>query len=744
MLARRDQTAGSHSKPIDVEVEPWTEHNFGGNSTASSEVERYLRALYRRRWAAISVLVVVVLSTLLYIVFATPEYEGRAKLVINPAEPNVVAFKDVLDENTSKLDYYQTQLEILRSRTLARRTLERLQLWKDPEFNPKPTKLARAIGAFSRLVRPSSREQAVDSEARETARQSQAIEVFQRKLRISYRADTRVFDVGFRSPNAKRAMDVVNTLTQAYIDENLGVKLGVSKQASDWLNDRLAESRRQVESSEEALQRYRESHADVSLSEQQNITVQKLADLSAAATRARMERIGVESEYLQLRSIRDNTAAFDTLPILLANGTIQQLKTELAALQRQQVTLSETLGDRHPDILRTKAAIQRVREQLQAEATTVAESAHNQLTAIQSKERSLFAALEGQKQEALALNAKAIQFNVLQREVTSTRQVFDALLQRTKEMQISSELNVTNIRVVDPAELPQRPIWPQKRVLLALALVVGFPLAVGLVICLEQLDKTIKSTQDIGRLGVRLLGFAPALPSSLGRARLLLDNKRLPQEYAEAIRTVRANLLTAAPSDPSSTMKSVLVTSAGAGEGKTLVAANLAVALAQAGRRVLLVDADMRRSEVHNVFDVGETSVPGLSAVLQARASVRDAVRPSQIAGLSILPAGVSPESAADLLELPVLERVLATIKDEFDWVIIDSPPVAVASDATSLAHTAACVLFVVGSHMTSESEARAALEQLSSAGANIVGAVLSRADRHTSPYRRYRSYYRH
>ena len=530
---------------------------------------------------------------------------------------------------------------------------------------------------------------------------------------------------------------MANALAHNYIEQNLDIKLHASKEAADWLNARLGEQRTQVQSSELTLQRYREQNADVSLSDQQNVVTQRLAELSSAATRAKTERIDTEALYQQLQALRSNPSGTNALPLMLNNPLIQQLKTELTTLQREETTQSEQLGDRHPDIIRIKATIRRVEGQLQAEVSKVGETVQSQIVAMREKERNLAAALESQERVALTLNRRGIQYGALQREVTSNRQLFDALLERAKQTELSADLKIGNTQVVDPAEVPQTPASPQPQLVLMLAFLLGLPLGVGTALGIDYFDDRVQSPDEIKMgLGLKFLGFAPAIPRAEAKTRRALVNDLASSEFAESLRTVRANLFITTPADDNNVL---LVTSTGPGEGKTIIAANMAVALAQAGRKVLLIDADMRRCQMHDIFEAPRN--PGLSAVLDKSVSMIDAITPTDIDGLSIVTAGSTPQNPGDLLGGAAFGDALATIRDRFDWIVIDSPPVMVASDTTSLARIATAVLFVVGAEMTTPRHARAALEQLESARAKIVGAVLSRGRAYRySPYAAYQA----
>jgi hypothetical protein len=287
----------------------------------------------------------------------------------------------------------------------------------------------------------------------------------------------------------------------------------------------------------------------------------------------------------------------------------------------------------------------------------------------QAQERNLSIALEQQKSDALALNRKGIEYGALARDAASNRQIFESLMQRTKETGISGELKTSNIRVVDAAETPRGPVRPNTRNNLLLALFGGATLAVGLAFFFEYMDNRIKSPDEIKQLGLPFLGMVPALFGTAIENPLI--SQRTPSNFSESFRNVRTNLLFSSAEEGG---RSVVVTSTGPSEGKTVVAANLAVALAQAGQRVLLVDADMRKPRVHTVF--GRVQGPGLSNVLVGNAKASEAVHTTTVPGLWLMPAGQLPPNPAELLGSKRFKDLLASLVQHFDWVMIDSPPV--------------------------------------------------------------------
>lgn len=702
----------------------------------------YVRVLYKRRWLALTAFLLVLGTVAVYTLTATPIYEAKSRLLIESDERNVVSFKQVVDEDQTKADYYQTQYNILQSRALARKTLDSLKLWDNKHFGGAPAKkgfsFAGAIkGLFASSSEPAVAENAIP-EADETQAQSRAIDAFLARLTVSPVRNSRLVDVRYRLPDPQLAASVANALAKNYIDQNLEYKFLASKDASDWLGERLAEQRKEVEAAELALQQYRERNDAISMEASENIVVQKLGDLNAAVTRAKTTRIEKEALYNQLRASQANPAALDTFPAILANSFIQQQKSELARLQREQAQLTEKLGDKHPDMQKIAAAIEISQSKLNGEIAKVVQSVRSEYQSALAQEQSLSGALNQQKGEALSMNRKAINYGVLERDVESSKQIYDSLMQRAKETGVAGELKTSNIRVVDRAERPRAPATPKTRMNLLLGLIGGLMLACGLAFFFEYIDSRIKTPDDVKvHLGLANLGLLPKLSDkSLNGAYPLLSNG-VPPNFSEAFRAVRTNVLFSTAQDGS---RSLVVTSTGPGEGKSMVAGNLAVGLAQSGQRVLLVDADMRKPKAHEIFVVPQE--PGLSNLLVGQAKASETVRKTSVPGLWVLPAGRTPPNPAELLGSPRFRDFVASLKDHFDWVIIDSPPVMAVTDASLIAHYATGVLFVIGAEMTSRHAAQRALDQLERVNARFVGGVLNRVDLDGNPYY-YSQYYR-
>jgi len=702
----------------------------------------YARVVVKRRHVAIAVFAAIFLAAAVYSFTATPLYEGRVQLLIEADNPNVVNFAEVIDEAQSRQDYYQTQYKLLQSRSLAKKTLEGLKLWENPELNPSAAPRRLSIGnAFRGSVAwvmslGGSKAVAEVPAPEETAAQVKAIDAFLDRLSVTPVRNSRLVEVSFRSQDPVLATKVANAIAQTYIEQNLDFRFTASRDASEWLGQQLAEQRQQVEAAETALQQYRERNDALSVEDRQNIVVQKLADLNSAVTKAKTDRLLKESMYRQLAAIEHDPAALDTFPAILANQFIQQQKTELASLQRQRAQLAEKLGERHPEMLRIQSAIQASQMKLEGEIAKVVQGVRTEYQAARAQEQSLASALDAQKGEALLMNRKAIDYGVLERDVESSKQIYQSLLQRAKETGVSGALKTSNIRVVDAADVSNEPVSPRRMLNLLIGLLGGALCGIGVAFFFEYMDDRIKSPEELeSQLGLPSVGLIPRLTGKAASEPLI--NNGVPANFSEAFRGLRTNVMFSFAEQGA---RSIVVTSTGPGEGKTTVACNLAMGMAMAGQRVLLIDADMRRPRVHEALKVQRE--PGLSNLLVGAAKANEVMRTTTVPNLYVLPAGTTPPNPAELLGSKRFADLLQSLRDHFDLVVIDTPPVMAVTDAAVIGYRATGVLFVAAADVTNRHAAQTALDQLEHARVRFLGAVLNRVDLEGNPYY-YAKYYR-
>jgi polysaccharide biosynthesis transport protein len=669
----------------------------------------YLRIIYRRRWMILSIIAVGVALAALRNWTTTPLYATQATLQFD-MDMNVLGVDRPLlplDQRDWMAAFFPTQLAIIESREVAARAHEDLRLASGKSAG-SAGKSAGSEGTVGSSAVPSVDDIMGGSSA-------------------ALVKDSRLVNVGFIGPNPQTAAQVANALARAYVQQNADFKLHASGEASDWLTKQVDEQRKLVEDGEAALQRYRRQHGADALftnkvgAEQQNIVVEKLSQLQGAVTKARTDTIEKEALYRQVSAGNGNREALDSVPPIANDPYVQRLKGELSELQRQLAQSSKELGERHPDILKLQSAIQTVDAKLQSEISTHAVAIEKDFQAAQSRERELSLALERQKLEVQALNGKAVEYTALEREAASNRDVLDKLLQRSREITLSRQLESTAVRVVDWAGAPDTPVLPRRLRNYGLGIVGSGVFALALVFGLEIFNTRVRTPEDVRRhLRIPVLGVVPNVKSLSGQASVFVGNGA-PAQFSELIQALRTNLLMAPELVDGRTL---LVTSAEPGEGKTVAVANIGVSLARLRQRVLVVDGDLRKPRLHELF--GEEQQPGLANVLTGNTTPRD-VRKTKIPGLWLMPAGSLKQNPADLLGSERLEKLVVYLRQHFDWVIIDSPPALAVTDTALISQVVSGVLVVIDCARTSREVASAAVERLEAVRAPLLGAMLNR-----------------
>ena len=698
----------------------------------------YLRVLYRRRQLAAAVMLVVSLSAFIYAVTATPIYDATVRLQIETQAPNVLSFGEVVGETShvARSEFYRTQYEVLRSRSLARKTMDSLSLWDNPVIVPI------AEGGFNPLRSVTSwvsdlREPEAGLVVDPSRAESRALDTFLGSLIVNPVRDSRIVDVTFSSPDPSLSATVANTLAQAYIEQELAFRHESSREATDWLWERLADQRRAVETAELAMQRYRESKKSVSLDDHQNVIGQELADLNEAATRAATERIAKEARFRELASLQDDAEALGRFPDIVGNAYVQEQRSRLAELRREESKLAEDLGDLHPDLISIRSSIRDTEVGLRVEIAKIVDSVRTEFEIARNLEAQLNDALQQQTDEALALDRAGIEYGVLSRDAESARRVYESLLQRADEMGISSELQTTNIRIVDEAETPLQPSRPRRGRTVLFGLLTGLFCSFGLAFFVEHFDDRLKTPEEVKRiLGRPCLGMLPEsdLIGSDGHLRI---GSAAPDQFAAAVRVICTSVIFSSASDG---CRTVVITSSEPGDGKSILSCNLAVALAQTGSRTLLVDADLIRSNQHLLWE--QEATPGLSDLLTKQADNDGVVRETGVDGLWLMTAGTKTPNSTALMASNRFASLLSGLREGFDWIILDTPPTLPVTDATICARIATQVVFMVDAESTSHRAAAAALERLEQSGTSIAGIVLNRVGLDSHPYY-YSAYYR-
>jgi capsular exopolysaccharide synthesis family protein len=687
--------------PQTIPAMPIAAATFERDSGDEIRFKDVLRIIFRRKWIALGIVAACLAVAVAYNYTAERIYQARARVLIDANGQDIVPFRSGSGADPSRFDYFVTQLEVLKSRAVAKQALERLK-----ELSPDPAtqsgQIARLLGALG--VSPVK----------------------------GANGDTRVVDVTYQSTNPERAAQMSNAIADAYVAQNLENLQRGGREASESLKKSLAELREEASAAESRLQAYREQQDALSLEDRQNIVLQRLKQLDDLSTNAETTRAQKESLYRQITSMKESGASLDSFPMIQANGVIQSRKADLDKLRSERSQALQTFLPTAQEVVKIDTAIADAQRQLDSEFAKATDAIKNDFEAAAAYEKKIKTAREEQSSEIQKLGRKSVPYSALQREATSSQQILQAVMQRLKETTIVSELPTNNIRVLDQAEVPAIPISPNTSLNIALALIAGIFFALVCVFGLEYLNPSLANAQDISAaLGLPLLGSAPKV-SNLSDGPAVLTE--LPAAFQEAIRGIRTQILLT-PAPPGG--RTLAVTSSRPGEGKTVVSTSLAISMAMAGRRVLLIDCDLRRAQLQHVFGISRG--PGLTNIINAQIKPSQALVESPVKGLFILPAGDETAAPGDLLDRERLNQLIHGLKQVFDVVIVDAPPVLAVSDAAIIANAVNSVVFVVGSG-TSREVAQQAIERLSSGRAQILGVVLNKAKGESSVY--YDTYY--
>jgi polysaccharide biosynthesis transport protein len=697
------------------------------------------RALRKHRVLAISITVGVVLAATFFTLGETKIYRAEATIQIDPKPPQPLGndVQQVVDMGTgnfwSNKEYYQTQFAIISSNRVAMAVVKQLHLQSD--------------AAFLEDAPPNSKV------APEEVDIAEAADILKKRLTVTPVKDSRLVTVALDDADKARAEKILSALVDTYVEQNLDYAVASTSSAVDWLKGQLDSLQKNLESSEMALHEYKQANniLSVSYDDQNNILRSEIQKLNDGLTDVKAQEAAVASRKSELEKISDDDPSELPAEEMLKDEVLANLRMDYVSAKRDRDALiSSGKGTNHPDVLAANARVKTTKQELLDEVANVKGAVDNDLKALSAQAAGLTKLLDAARKQALGLNLMEIQYDRLARTKDDNEKLYALVQERTKESELTQMMRVNNIRVIDRPLLPRKPVRPRVPLNLAVGALAGLFLSVGTAVGREFFDRTIKSPDDIeGDVGLVFLGLLPQMDEAgsaysaygtYGRRQRkkargdktaveagpveLLVHQHPASGVAESARAIRTNLLFMAPDRPFSMLA---VTSAAPSEGKTTVACSIAIAMAQTGQRVLILDCDMRRPRLHRIF--GKLNDVGVTTALLNTSSLDAVISPTDVPNLHVLPSGPLPPNPADLLHSEAFARVLAAVKERYDRIIIDSPPVVPVTDAAVLSTKVDATVLVVRSSRTTKELARQAARALRDVGANLVGAVLNAVD---------------
>jgi len=705
-----------------------------------------LNAIYKYRFLAGSVFLLVLLGAIVRTYTTTPMYRATTSVLIDDERGASVAGFNAstnADYSQDPEPYFQTQLRILQGRELSGRVVDKMHLENVPELNgqgPRRTGLAAAAQTIKTQLHNSFRKviggAAVNSAPASKPTHDSLVNAFLSKVTLEPIRGSRLVNVSITSSDPTFAAHAADTLVEEYVQQNSEMRTEATRRSLQFLSDEIGKQQEKLKDSERAMADYREHNNALSLEDHQNTVVASLNQLNDQYTRAKTERIQKETLYRQIEGLSPSANQLEAIPAIVQSPTVSAIRQRLNDLMREKSTLSERYGEKNPQVIANANAIDDANKQYQNALGGALASIKNDFQTALSQERRLGAELDAQKGAAMDLNRKGVSYTVLEREAQSNRQVYELLLQRQKELQVVSNSGGNNVRLMDRAVVPGAPFTPDVRKNLLLGSLAGVLLALGLVLAIDYLDDTVKTPEDITRrLKLPFLGLVPAVR---GNTHPLLSQE-VPHEFGEAFRALRTSLVFSSGAEGT---RVIGITSAQPVEGKTTTACNMAIALAYGGSRVLLIDADLRRPSVSRTLGI-ENNI-GLSHLLTGQATARQAIQRSPVQNLWVMTAGVTPPNPSELLSSDRMKTLITNVQTgPFDWVLIDTPPVLAVTDAVIIAPWVSGMVFIIGSEMTQRRLAERAVETLMTSRPHVLGAVLNRVDiiRNKYYYSRYYGY---
>ena len=710
---------------------------FVGENIQDEEIDllKLFFTVLRYKWSILALAITVSVLASLWAYSLATIYRATASLLIEVEETKVISIEEVYGLPGGNWEYYETQLHVIRSRGLAERVFDTLNLEKHPEYLPsdKPKSFLARI-EFKKWIMSLLPDDLVEEDKSrapvdEIMRKNMLVGDLMGRLDIELLRDTQIITISYDSEYPELSASVPNALAEAYINSFLEADLEKIQKATSWITGRTTELRKKFEESERQLQAFIEKENLADTEGVSSLVTKELETLTTGLLEARRRRSEAEALYQQVRSIRGSNSfeQLESLPAVLNHSLISGAHQTHGQAQRKVSELSKRYGPKHPKMIAAVTDLKSTENYLRKQNDNIVQSVAKEYEIVRAEESHLNQAVNRVKNQVLnqARDTNKISYRLaaLQREVETNRQLYEIFLTRFKETAATRDLQPVNARIIDFAIVSRVPYKPNRKRIVLIALVLSLLLGVGLALLIEHLDNTFKDSGLLEeKLRLPVLGVLPKLKvwgSNYKAMHLFIEDYK--SGFSESIRTIRTGIML---SNIDNERKVIVVTSSIPGEGKSLVSSNLAAAVAQM-KKTLLIDADMRKPVVAESYQLGETA-KGLSELVSMNAELSDCIHKSDIKRLDILPAGVVPPNPLELLSSNRFKLVIDELKEHYDYIIMDSPPVVAVSDPRVLASIADGVVFVVKADNTTQQLAKRGVKKLLDMGTHIIGTVLN------------------
>jgi capsular exopolysaccharide synthesis family protein len=727
------------------------------------DLREYVRVIHRHLKLIVSLVAAALLVTALMVVTTTRIYTAKSTLLIEPQAPKVLDVREIDSEpaGSEEHDYFKTQEEILKSRSLAAQVIRNLGLETNSALSEGDQGFIGGVWSNLRSLLSQSAETAPVRRQDTSRVDDDLIDLYLQHLSVKPEIGTRLLKVAFSLPDPALAAQITNAHVRAYVRRGMEMHSQANEEAAQFLDKKLVELKERVEKSEAALNNYRRDRGIVAftLDDKGTILNQRLTQLNQELTKAETERIDLEAQDKLVHARR-----YDAIPAVLSNPLITNLKAQNDSIESQYASMAAQFKPDYPPLQELKAKVDETRARLHAEIQNVVDGIESSYQTAVAREQELGNEVEHQKAKALALNDASLQDAVLAREVDASRQLYKSVLERMKEIGVAGQVPTSNVSIVDWATPPRHPSSPRPLVDLLVAGVLALFCGLGAAFILDHFDDGLHSPEEVEQyLGLPSLGSVPQFPlldraqestaealpammsdslseQPLSEAGLEASGREVVVSHGgfsaagESFRAIRTAILLSRAEHPP---KTILIASSTKSEGKTVVAVNIATAFAQIGSRVLLIDSDLRRSRCHETLSLDNRF--GLTDALAGQKETGDVIQ--QVGErLSFLSAGSVPPNPTELLSSQKMRQLLAELSEQYDQIVIDSPPIMPVADSVILSRLVDGVLVVIGPR-TPKQMARFACTRLSQVQAKILGVILNQVRNQRAGYYHYYGY---
>ncbi|MEE2024491.1 MULTISPECIES: GumC family protein [Alkalimonas] len=691
-------------------------------NTQVIDLTHMFRVLWRAKWRIFLLSMLCSILAVLVVLNLPQIYRASSTLLIEAQQARAVKIEEVYGFNSMQQEYYQTQFEILKSRAIAERVFRQLNLAEHPEFQSEPSLTAKLRSSIDFLPKAP----ALPAEEVAERRFKRQVDSFMKRLTISPVRRTQLVVIHFEAEDPRLAQQVTNAIGEAYIDSQLEARMGITQQASSWLGGRLDELRLRLDESEQRLHAFRDTHNLVDVAGVTSLDARELERLSEDLTRARSRKAQADTFLALLNRHRNDMERLQSLPEVTSHPSIQNIKREQVAVERRQSELAKVYGPRHPRMIAVQAEVLAVQDNLNRQIRNLINGIEEEA---QTASRNL-ASLEQQIAESRGafsgMSGVEAEYRRIKREVETNRVLFETFLSRQRETEVTSDYHSPVARFTDRAVVPTKPVKPQRKLIVMLVFVATFGLGMVMALVSDALNDTIKTAKDAeDQLMQRALGYIPksAKRTSLQQQTFAYFDESM-KLHAEAVRSIRTSLKLMAIDKP---LQLIEVTSSLPAEGKSTVSLNLAFSFSSSGR-VLLIDADMRKPTLGKRLEQPAYQ-PGLANYLSDSNSLDECIVRGIRPNVDLMPAGSIPLNPLELLSSERKVELLELLKQQYDTIIIDTPPVLAVSDALVLSPLVDATIMVVKADATRRGQVNLALGRLAHAHARIYGVVLNQLD---------------